>query len=37
MGLDNFARLAVHALNEAGLLECGRRLYEADVRARRGG
>jgi transcriptional regulator with XRE-family HTH domain len=37
MGLDNFARLAVRALSEADLLECGRRLYEAEVRARRGG
>jgi hypothetical protein len=36
MGLDNFARLALRALNEAGLLEAGRRLYEAEVRARRG-
>jgi transcriptional regulator with XRE-family HTH domain len=37
MGLDNFARLAVHALNGAGLLESGRQLYEAEVRAQRGG
>jgi transcriptional regulator with XRE-family HTH domain len=37
MGLDNFARLAVRALSEADLLECGRGMYEAEVRARRGG
>jgi transcriptional regulator with XRE-family HTH domain len=36
MGLDNFARLAVRALREAGLLETGRQLYEAEVKARRG-
>jgi DNA-binding XRE family transcriptional regulator len=36
MGLDNFARLAVRALSEAGLLETGRQLYEAEVRATRG-
>jgi hypothetical protein len=37
MGLDNFARLAVRALSEVDLLECGRGLYEAEVRSRRGG
>lgn len=36
MGLDNFARLAVRALNEAGLLETGRQLYESEVRTTRG-
>jgi HTH-type transcriptional regulator/antitoxin HipB len=36
MGLENFVRLAVRALTEAGLLDVGRRLYEAEVRTGRG-
>jgi transcriptional regulator with XRE-family HTH domain len=35
MGLDNFAGLAAQALREAGLFEVGRRVYEAEARARK--
>jgi len=35
MGLENFARLAMRALTEAGLLEIGRRLYQEEARTSR--
>ena len=34
MGLDNFAGIAARALRDAGLLETGRQLYEAETRSR---
>jgi DNA-binding XRE family transcriptional regulator len=37
MGLDNFARLALRALRDAGLLESGRQLYESELQARQRG